>query len=71
MFENDVKIYGIQTTALKKSDHVPFENDVKIYGIQTDDTDDGITYMFENDVKIYGIQTVCIYVIRYSRLRMM
>ena len=48
-----------------------FENDVKIYGIQTFDNLKNDTPVFENDVKIYGIQTVCIYVIRYSRLRMM
>ena len=35
MFENDVKIYGIQTHALPRCAKLSFENDVKIYGIQT------------------------------------
>ena len=34
-FENDVKIYGIQTDKFKKAFGEEFENDVKIYGIQT------------------------------------
>ena len=35
MFENDVKMYGIQTVKqLRKSGRM-FENDVKMYGIQT------------------------------------
>ena len=37
-FENDVKIYGIQTAALKAKAQRGFENDVKIYGIQTNIT---------------------------------
>ena len=36
MFENDVKIYGIQTERRSKQHDRRFENDVKIYGIQTD-----------------------------------
>ena len=35
-FENDVKIYGIQTHSSAFSCSKRFENDVKIYGIQTD-----------------------------------
>ena len=35
MFENDVKIYGIQTISLLRFAVHLFENDVKIYGIQT------------------------------------
>ena len=35
MFENDVKIYGIQTLFAREAHKVMFENDVKIYGIQT------------------------------------
>mgnify|MGYP004524740473 CR=1 FL=1 len=35
MFENDVKIYGIQTHDKDKKEGSEFENDVKIYGIQT------------------------------------
>ena len=34
-FENDVKIYGIQTWENEKYQYSRFENDVKIYGIQT------------------------------------
>ena len=34
-FENDVKIYGIQTKLSIYSLILVFENDVKIYGIQT------------------------------------
>ena len=35
LFENDVKIYGIQTLSPWKMVMPGFENDVKIYGIQT------------------------------------
>ena len=38
MFENDVKIYGIQTPRYAFIDNSKFENDVKIYGIQTPTT---------------------------------
>ena len=34
-FENDVKIYGIQTDTRIYMAKEVFENDVKIYGIQT------------------------------------
>ena len=34
-FENDVKMYGIQTYRKGRSLPVTFENDVKMYGIQT------------------------------------
>ena len=34
-FENDVKIYGIQTNGILRKMNIMFENDVKIYGIQT------------------------------------
>jgi len=34
-FENDVKIYGIQTVQKQGNIIGAFENDVKIYGIQT------------------------------------
>ena len=37
-FENDVKIYGIQTSTRVHISRVLFENDVKIYGIQTNIT---------------------------------
>ena len=35
MFENDVKMYGIQTLMDILRTTVKFENDVKMYGIQT------------------------------------
>ena len=34
-FENDVKMYGIQTEKTVQSHTSAFENDVKMYGIQT------------------------------------
>ena len=34
-FDNDVKMYGIQTVELVNCDSGLFENDVKMYGIQT------------------------------------
>ena len=34
-FENDVKMYGIQTDSVALAPLVVFENDVKMYGIQT------------------------------------
>ena len=41
MFENDVKMYGIQTKNSDTTTQPTFENDVKMYGIQTDnDTED-------------------------------
>ena len=70
-FENDVKMYGIQTEMLIVSFDTRFENDVKMYGIQTCDAAVWKDLMFENDVKMYGIQTcLCCYLSR-SRLRMM
>ena len=35
VFENDVKMYGIQTLDPLYRYNVTFENDVKMYGIQT------------------------------------
>ena len=35
-FENDVKMYGIQTPPAAHTAIRPFENDVKMYGIQTE-----------------------------------
>ena len=57
-FENDVKMYGIQTNPFPYSVAFQFENDVKMYGIQTDrGYDCACGAGFENDVKMYGIQT--------------
>ena len=57
-FENDVKMYGIQTRLLTMKDKYGFENDVKMYGIQTTFEDAFVGVKFENDVKMYGIQTI-------------
>ena len=34
-FENDVKMYGTQTSAVATRSMTVFENDVKMYGTQT------------------------------------
>ena len=34
-FENDVKMYGTQTTFCSRRTYNQFENDVKMYGTQT------------------------------------
>ena len=36
MFENDVKMYGTQTSSSHTLNPRVFENDVKMYGTQTD-----------------------------------
>ena len=70
-FENDVKMYGIQTSMMDSRPCTKFENDVKMYGIQTGTDKSEQQVEFENDVKMYGIQTVpCIKRVHYS-LRMM
>ena len=37
-FENDVKMYGTQTSSAARCPPVSFENDVKMYGTQTTNT---------------------------------
>ena len=70
-FENDVKMYGIQTVIFYIQHCNLFENDVKMYGIQTQATLIKPHTPFENDVKMYGIQTdMRVYVV-CRRLRMM
>ena len=71
MFENDVKIYGIQTSTFTTASNIAFENDVKIYGIQTLFAREAHKVMFENDVKIYGIQTHLPLQLPAQSLRMM
>ena len=56
-FENDVKMYGTQTTAKHCISGVLFENDVKMYGTQTLLNGGELPTQFENDVKMYGTQT--------------
>ena len=56
-FENDVKMYGTQTTAKEVLEAYLFENDVKMYGTQTRHAPESPGLWFENDVKMYGTQT--------------
>ena len=53
-FENDVKMYGTQTTEKCIAEGSGFENDVKMYGTQTKKEDGTLAKPFENDVKMYG-----------------
>ena len=70
-FENDVKMYGIQTDIDGQMHDTKFENDVKMYGIQTRNRVGSRVVWFENDVKMYGIQTTVAGVHWTKRLRMM
>ena len=56
-FENDVKMYGTQTSYHKFTFLSVFENDVKMYGTQTRRKYQEQQVQFENDVKMYGTQT--------------
>ena len=56
-FENDVKMYGTQTTKQSHASKPMFENDVKMYGTQTEFDAVNDNLEFENDVKMYGTQT--------------
>ena len=56
-FENDVKMYGTQTTEKAWTVRCLFENDVKMYGTQTRISIRMLPNSFENDVKMYGTQT--------------
>ena len=71
MFENDVKMYGIQTIIRISRRSTAFENDVKMYGIQTSIFPITSLSKFENDVKMYGIQTCKRGEKERERLRMM
>ena len=51
LFENDVKMYGIQTMSTVGLAVMLFENDVKMYGIQTKESREIHSLQFENDVK--------------------
>ena len=70
-FENDVKMYGTQTSISTTRAPRPFENDVKMYGTQTIRLSGLDHVMFENDVKMYGTQTQCHGVVCLLGLRMM
>ena len=56
-FENDVKMYGTQTSGRRGNARAEFENDVKMYGTQTVCSRQPLPSAFENDVKMYGTQT--------------
>ena len=56
-FENDVKMYGTQTSHMVVTFKLTFENDVKMYGTQTNLRERDSGQRFENDVKMYGTQT--------------
>ena len=56
-FENDVKMYGTQTSVPAPRFFLSFENDVKMYGTQTNWNTVDLNALFENDVKMYGTQT--------------
>ena len=70
-FENDVKMYGTQTSDLHVKDTSTFENDVKMYGTQTLISASGLYAVFENDVKMYGTQTIHLSLMNENSLRMM
>ena len=57
MFENDVEMYGTQTTATAAAIGDMFENDVEMYGTQTRVLLRNHHSQFENDVEMYGTQT--------------
>ena len=56
-FENDVNMYGTQTSGYVTRNSLRFENDVNMYGTQTAITFMYKPYLFENDVNMYGTQT--------------
>ena len=71
MFENDVKMYGTQTSGTVWEETYWFENDVKMYGTQTTTGAICCTAEFENDVKMYGTQTLVPSAVSGGCLRMM
>ena len=56
-FENDVEMYGAQTTNVVVRVGTRFENDVEMYGAQTISAPFPADRQFENDVEMYGAQT--------------
>ena len=56
-FENDVNMYGTQTSSGISSLIPSFENDVNMYGTQTNQPSYCLRILFENDVNMYGTQT--------------
>ena len=57
-FENDVNMYGTQTSWIVIHNIIRFENDVNMYGTQTKILPISIIIGFENDVNMYGTQTL-------------
>ena len=70
-FENDVKMYGTQTSRSFRPEISKFENDVKMYGTQTSVSTVLNPSAFENDVKMYGTQTANAMMDQSNGLRMM
>ena len=56
-FENDVEMYGAQTSSFSYIAESRFENDVEMYGAQTAEAEGEPLAGFENDVEMYGAQT--------------
>ena len=56
-FENDVEMYGAQTSSICIMELSVFENDVEMYGAQTPSDNLIPIIEFENDVEMYGAQT--------------
>ena len=56
-FENDVEMYGTQTSYSDLITGDKFENDVEMYGTQTVLSGERPVASFENDVEMYGTQT--------------
>ena len=71
LFENDVKMYGTQTSGTNVKVENQFENDVKMYGTQTTVYGANDGFKFENDVKMYGTQTIIFCRTCMGSLRMM
>ena len=57
-FENDVEMYGAQTSSSTVGRLDAFENDVEMYGAQTSFSLKLSFFRFENDVEMYGAQTI-------------
>ena len=60
-FENDVKMYGTETSVIRYAELMLFENDVKMYGTETMEIFGEPSVGFENDVKTYGTETALQY----------
>ena len=70
-FENDVEMYGAQTSLMTEKTQIKFENDVEMYGAQTIGFRSDLAKTFENDVEMYGAQTGKILIRDIESLRMM